>query len=86
MFLSRTITNIAHTNYFTMNTLGDIWIQLFQNGSFGFLLLLILNQTIYFILFGSKSKRTEKYKFAVDNEVKYLKRTVINEFYKCMMI
>ena len=58
-----------------MNTLGDIWIQLFENGGFAFLLLLILNQIIYFILLSSKSKRPEKYKFAVDNEVKYLKRT-----------
>ena len=58
-----------------MSTLGDIWIQLFENGSFGFLLLLVLNQIIYFILLSSKSKRPEKYKFAVDNEVKYLKRT-----------
>ena len=58
-----------------MNTLGEIGIQLFNNGSYGFLLLAILNQTIYFILLGSKLKRSEKYKFALDNEVKYLKRT-----------
>ena len=58
-----------------MKTLGDIWVQLFENGYYGFIFLVILNQTIYFILFSSKSKRTEKYKFAVNNEVKYLKRT-----------
>jgi hypothetical protein len=58
-----------------MNTLGEIGIQLFNNGSYGFLLLAILNQTIYFILLGSKLKRSEKYKFALDNVVKYLKRT-----------
>lgn len=58
-----------------MNALGEIWIQLLNNGSYGFLLLAILNQIIYFILLGGKSKRSEKYKFAVDNEVKYLKRT-----------
>jgi DNA-directed RNA polymerase subunit RPC12/RpoP len=58
-----------------MNTLGEIWIQLFENGSFGFILLLLVNQMVYFVLLSSKSTRSEKYKFAVDNEVKYLKRT-----------
>ena len=75
LYICSIIINIAHTNYFTMNTLGEIWNQISNNGSYGFLLLVILNQTIYFILLGSKSKRSEKYKFAVDNEVKYLKRT-----------
>jgi hypothetical protein len=58
-----------------MNTLEPIWIQLFKNGSFAFLLLLLINQMVYFVLLMSKTNRSDKYKFAVHNEVKYLKRT-----------
>ena len=58
-----------------MNTLGEIWIQLFKNGSFGFILLLVINQMVYFVLLMSKTNRSDKYKFAAHNEVKYLKRT-----------